>query len=311
MTIFRIISREIDLTDTLNVLWRRKGLTFALLLLTLIGVAGAAVKLPWTYKASDTETLLNSESSSQTIGGGNPYLSYDSALLDVANVLALKLTDNQNTLALQQQGDTASFQAQVLTENEENEEPFIQISVSGSSKAAVAQTLQGTVASLSNLLAQLQAGVAPQDRASLQTITDVSTPVRSTGDKLKPLIGVLGVGLVLTFLIPQAVEGAARRRKGRDLVNTSIDDRPRPRNEGYGTESDRFRQSQASDLESEHWQRPDQQIGDGFRGQRRPPARQGGRGEISPEYGVPSSEDGRYPQPERRWLYGPRKFNLV
>lgn len=250
-----------DFSDSSGVLWRRKGLTFTLLLLTLMGTISAGVILPWTYKASVTETLINSKKSSQAIGDGNPYLSYDAAMVALASVLTFKLMNSQNSLALENQGDTASFQAQVLSEDPEDEEPFIQISVSGSNKAAVAQTLQGTAASLNTLLAQLQAGIPNPERASLQVIAELSTPVRSTGAKLKPLVGFLGVGLVLTFLVPQAVEGSARRRrKSRAVMTTSVDDQTESRSEsrsiGQRTESDRFSQSHARHTRSESVQRP-------------------------------------------------------
>lgn len=296
------------MNDSIAVLRRRKGLTFALLLFTLIGTIGVGVMLPWTYQASVTETLLNSESSSQALGGGNPYLAFDPSMVDMANVLALKLTDSQNILTLKQQGGTASLQAQVMSENPQNEEPFIQISVSGSSKVAVAQTLQGAAASLSTILAQLQSRVPARDRASLQTITEVSTPVRSTSAKLKPLVGFLGIGLVLTFLIPQAVEGsAARRRKHRTVVTAPVDDQPYSVSLGSGTESDRFHQSQVTETRSEgvERQRSNHQIGD-VRGQHMPPTHQGGRNQIPREYGVPSPDDSWYSQNERSWLCGSR-----
>ena len=150
--------------DSFGVLWRRKGLTFALLILTLLGGACASAMLPWKYNASITETLLNSKGSSKLLGGGNPYLSFDASMVDMANFLALKLANDANTPALRQNGYNASFQAQVLSENPETEEPFIQISVEGGNKATVARTLRGVTASLSALLTQVQAGVPAKNR---------------------------------------------------------------------------------------------------------------------------------------------------
>ncbi len=292
-----------DLSNSFGVLWRRKGLTSLLLLLTLAGAAGVAVLLPWTYKASVTETLLNSKQSSDALGGGNPYLAFDSAMVEMANVLTLKLSDSQNTLALQQQGDTASFQAQVLSENAQNEEPFIQISVSGKSKDVVAQTLQGVTASLNNLLTQLQTGVPEKSRASLDVISADPTPVRSTSAKLKPLVGVLGVGLVLTFLVPQAVDGAADRRRKNRAITSSLDDRPMSHDMGSETESDRFLPDHAAATRSEGFQRQwaGQQIEENFPAQHVSPTRQSGRGQIYPEYGAPGSDGNRYSETERRW----------
>lgn len=289
-----------------GILWRRKGLTLSLLLLTLLGAACAGVILPWKYSASITETLLNSESSSETLGGGNPYLSFDAAMVDMANLLAVKLTSNANTLILQQNGYTASFQAQVLSENPENEEPFIQITVDGSSKETVSQTLQGVTASLSALLQQVQAGVPTKGRLSLQTIAEVSTPVRSLSAKVKPLVGFLAVGLILTFLIPQAVEGSFVRR--RNIPSALAGDRPSARDLGQGTESDRSHSSYAAQTRGESYQQwPDQQVADVFRGQHGSPMHQGGGAQSRSEYGVPGSNEGRYSETERRWLWSRRR----
>jgi hypothetical protein len=258
------LEREMDRSSSFSVLWHRKGLTSVLLILTLLGAAGAGVKLPWTYNASITEDLLNSKQSSAALGGGNPYLSFDSAMVDMANLLALKVANDANTLALQQEGYTASFQAQVLSENPETEEPFIQISVKGRSKEAVVRTLQGVSASLSALLTQVQAGVPAKSRLSVQTIAEISTPMPSLSAKIKPIAGLLAVGLVLTFLIPQAVEGSVtRRRKIRAKAEQEV----------TGTADDRQ-------------QVPDQQVEGDFLGQRVSPMSQGGGVHSPSEYGV-------------------------
>jgi hypothetical protein len=300
-----LIGGKMNSSDPFGVLWRRKGLTLALLILTLLCAGCAGIILPWTYKASITETLLDSKKSSAALGGGNPYLSFSSPMVDMANLLALKLTNSANTLALQQDGYTASFQAQILSENAQNQEPFIQISVTGSNQEVVGQTLQGVAASLSTLLAQLQAGVQAQSRLSLQTIAEVSTPVRSSSAKIRPAAAFLGVGLVLTFLIPQAIEGStARRRKTRAGVTASVGDRPSSRDLGPGAEPDRFRSSYAAETRSETIQEqwPDQQVEDNFRGQHVSPRRQGESMKSRSDFGVPGPDGGRYSETEHRWL---------
>jgi len=291
-----------DSNGSLGVLWRRKGLTFTLLILTLLGAACAFVILPWKYNASITETLLNSEQSSKTLGGGNPYLSFDSAMVDMANLLAVQLTNNANVLALQQNGYTASFQAQVLSENPETEEPFIQISVSGRKEESVAQTLQGAAGSLGSLLIRVQTGVPAKSRLSLQTIAEVS-PVRSMSAKIKPIVGFLAVGLVLTFLIPQAVEGSAvRRRKIRTGDAVTVNDRPKPFDPGG--EPERIRSKHAAETRSEAFEQqwPDQQVADVFGGQKVLPTRPGGGAPSGHEYGAPGLDDGHYSETERQWL---------
>jgi hypothetical protein len=292
-----------DSGGSFGILWRRKGLTLALLMLTLLGAAGAGIKLPLKYNASITATLLNSKKSSETLGDGNPYLSFDSAMVDMANLLALKLTSDANTLALQQNGYTASFQAQVLSENDENEEPFIQVSVEGDGKETVGRTLQGVAASLRAQLGQVQAGVPAKERLSLQTLAEVSTPVPSWSAKIKPVVGFLAIGLLLTFLLPQAVEGSvARRRKIRDAASVAADDRPRSVDHGGGAESDRFHPSHAAETRDETFQQqwPDRQVGDDLRGRHVSPMCQGEAAQSVSEYDVSGPNGGRHSETERR-----------
>jgi hypothetical protein len=292
-----------DFGGSFGILWRRKGFTLALLMLTLLGAAYAGIRLPLKYNASITVTLLNSKESSNTLGDGNPYLSFDPAMVDMANLLALKLTSDSNSLALQQSGYAASFQAQVLSENPENEEPFIQVSVEGDSKEAVALTLQGVAASLSAQLGLVQAGVPAKERLSLQTIAEVSTPVPSWSTKIKPVLGFLAVGLVLTFLLPQAVEGSvARRRRIRVGATVAADDQPRSVDHGGRAQPDRFRPSHAAGARSEtvQQQRPDRQVDDTLRGPHVPPMRHGKAAQSITEYGASDPDGDHYSETERR-----------
>lgn len=201
-----------DLRETFQVFRRQWILTSALLLLTLIITAVSALTLHSSYQASATVALLNSATSSQTIGGGNPYLSFDDSLVETANVLVIEASSQQTAAQLRRQGYTASFQATVLAENPETEEPFVQISVSGSSADSVERTVRGVTAELDSLLGQLQAKVSSANRATLQVMAEDNQPSPSASSKIKPLVGFLGLGLVLTFIVPQAVEGVGRRR---------------------------------------------------------------------------------------------------
>lgn len=213
-----------DFREAIHVMRQHWIVTCAILLLTLVGTMGAALELPWSYKASATVILLDSSASSNASSDGNPYLSFDTSLVQIANILTIELGAPQAAQALQAENDTASYQMQVLSQNQDNEEPFIQVSVSGSNTSTVKNTLSGVTAELSTLLNDLQTKVAPPDRAVLQEISADTQPTRSSSAKVKPVAGVLGVGLVLAFLIPQAIEGVAKRRR-RDTTN-----RQRPRN---------------------------------------------------------------------------------
>lgn len=288
-----------------SVLWQRKGLTFALLVLTLLGVGAVAYILPWTYKASITETLLDSKQSSEVLGGGNPYLSFNSPMVEMANLLTLELTNTANAAVLQKEGDTASFQAQVLSENPESEEPFIQIAISGKNEEAVSQTLQGVAASLNTLLTQNQSGVPTKSRLTLQTIAEVSVPVRSGSAKIKPAMAFLAVGLVLTFLIPQLIEGSAGRRRRRQTeVTAPVSDERSSRDFSRAAQPDLRRSRYSAEPGNGDFQHqwPDRKVEDDFMGKRVSPTRPGGSDKTRGEYGAPGLDSGRNSESERRWL---------
>jgi hypothetical protein len=223
-------AEEMNLRESLRVFLRHWILTSVLLLLTLIICAFSALRLPASYKASVTVALLNSATSSEANGGGaNPYLSFTTSLVETANVLAIQLGSQQAAAALQSQGYTASLEATVLSENAENEEPFIQVSISGRSAAAVEGTVHGVTAEISTLLAKLQTHLPARDRASVQTIAADDQPTRDISSKVKPVVGFLGVGLVLTFILPQAVDGIATRRRARKTAKRAAPKDPAAR----------------------------------------------------------------------------------
>lgn len=296
-----------DFRGALAVLWRRRVLTATLLLLTLGASAGVGVMLPWSYSASITEVLLNSTITSKALGGGNPYLAFDAPLVQTANVLAIKIGAPANLAALQAKGDTASVQAQVLSENAQTEEPFIQVTVTGKSKQAVLQTLQDVSANMNSILEKLQSGVPVGARTSLQTLAADSSPARQTSGKLKPLIAVFAVGLLLTFLVPQAVEGSAARRRER---GRRTDPQPVP-DDSYGApfedDSTAFRSDQANGY-------PDQATGyrgedqaNGYRGE---DYAAGYRGEGYQEFRTNRQADGitrQYGSPERPGSRGAKR----
>lgn len=283
-----------DLRKSFRALWRHRIATFAILFLALASTLGAAIKLPWSYKASTTVILLDSSKSSAADASGNPYLSFNTSLVQTANVLAIELGSPQVTEALQAQNYTAAYQAQVLSENPENEEPFIQISVGGSNANTVENTLHGAVTELTTLLASLQTQVSPDARAALQVISIDTQPSRSTGAKIKPLVGFLGLGLVLTFIIPQVIEGIAIRRRSRDRKDAVEWPERLPRDMQPTPDSKWNTQVPVSSYGAYPSQRPRQEAHDEFG------TRQMDRSPARPEYGVPRSDSDRPTGMDRR-----------
>jgi hypothetical protein len=200
-----------EVMETFQVLRRHRLLTSALLLLTVAGTAGAAVKLPWTYQAVAQTVLLNSNTASKA-SGDNPYLAFDPSLTQTANVLCLELMDPRTAHALASEGYSAGYQVVV---NSLTGGPVIQITVTGSNAGTVEHTLSGVTDAVSTKLLDLQSGIAPQNQITSTVLSVQPTATHSLSKKAKPLVAVLGVGLVLTFAIPQLINGVVLRRRRR------------------------------------------------------------------------------------------------
>lgn len=200
-----------DLMESFRTLRRHWVLTLVLLLLTLAGTVAAAVKLPWTYESTATVVLLNSKTAS-TSTGGNPYLAFDTALTQAAEVVSLDVTDPRTALALQARGYPDGY---LIAISSVTGGPILQITVIGKNPATVEHTLYGVINEVKTKLFQLQTGLTSQNLIKAQVLSVTPQPSRSTSKKAKPLVVVLALGLVLTFAIPQIVDGMRTRRQVR------------------------------------------------------------------------------------------------
>lgn len=103
---------QMDLMGSFRVLRRRWILASALLLLTLLGTAAAAIKLPWSYQAMGTVVLLNSKHASASTDN-NPMLAFDSSLASTAEVLSLAVMAPHTIRELQAHGYPNDYQVAV------------------------------------------------------------------------------------------------------------------------------------------------------------------------------------------------------
>jgi hypothetical protein len=211
-----------DLMQSFRTLRKRAKLTVTLLLLTLVLTIGAAVKLPWAYQSVGNTVLLDSKAEQAAFG--NPYLSFDDALELTANILCLQLTGSTTALALQAQGYTGSYTATVPSATGA---PMIQITVTASSPAEAQNTMQAVMSQISTQLLALQGNVAPKNRIITQVISMTPKATKLTSKKAKPVVVLLGLGLVLTFAIPQLVERSAIRRRAK-RGDDDVSDHPDP-----------------------------------------------------------------------------------
>jgi len=200
-----------DFMESLRALRRRWILTSVLLLLTLAASAAAVVKLPWTYQSQAMTVLLASKNAAKS-AGNNPYLAFDQSLTLTADVVRREVMDPRTALALHAQGYPALYQVAAASDTSG---PVLLITVTGGNKTVVEHTLYGVTAEVDAKLATLQAGIAPHDqiRSLLVSLTPQAT--LSAGKKARPLVVVFGLGLALTFAIPQVVDAQVTRRRTR------------------------------------------------------------------------------------------------
>jgi capsular polysaccharide biosynthesis protein len=203
-----------DLMGSFRVLRRRWILTSALIILTLVGTAGAAVKLPWSYEATGTIVLLNSKSASAGTDS-NPLLAFDPSLTSAAEVLSLAVMAPRTALTLKAAGYPDVYQVAISSSTGG---PILQITATGRDKSNVERTLHGVMDEVSTQLLSLQSGVASRNMITALSLSAASQPSRSISKKAKPVIAVLGLGLVLTFVIPQLLDGLANRGQARNEI---------------------------------------------------------------------------------------------
>ena len=195
-----------DLLATLRKWWI---LTTALFVLTLVATAAALVMLPWTYQAGSSVVFLASQSVAKPYGG-NPYLAFNSALNQTADVIRYEVTDQRTAQALAASGYPDSY---TVVDATDTAGPILVVTVTGSNKAAVEHTLSGVTQQIATSLNQQQAGISSFNQIHGQVLTFTPQASRLTSKKSRPLSVVFGIGIVLTIAIPLMVDAATLRRK--------------------------------------------------------------------------------------------------
>jgi hypothetical protein len=210
--------------ELLSILRRRWILAGVLFLLTLVGTAFAFTKVPWTYQSTSSVVFLAPKDTAKSFGG-NPYLAFNSALNQTADVVRYETNDARTVNLLAAQGDTQSY---LVTDAVDTAGPVLMATVTGKDKADVERTLRGVTIRISTELAGLQTYLSPNNKIRDLVITFTPTPTRLTSKKAKPLLVVLGLGIVLTIGIPVVVDA---QRAGRRKDNSA------PAEDYYGRSS--------------------------------------------------------------------------
>jgi len=200
-----------DLVAAMRTLRRRWILTTLLLLLTLAATALIWVKKPGPYQAESMVALIPSHQSS-IVNGNNPYLSFGGSENIAGDIVLRQMMAPQTVAALADRGYGESYE---IVDDPATSGPILDITVTGSNQSAVESTLQGVTTATQAKLTALQAYLKPADRITSMVASQDPSAHLLVSKKARLVVLVLGLGLILTYAIPQIVDAEINRRRDR------------------------------------------------------------------------------------------------
>jgi hypothetical protein len=199
-----------DLVASGRTLRRRWILTSFLFLLTLAAALAAWVKLPGPYQAESMTVLYPSQQASKP-NGDNPLMSFGGSLNVAGDIVLREVSSPSYAAQLAAHGYTSSF---TIVDDPNTTGPILDVTVTGKNQSQVEQTLNGVTAAVKNQLAAIQQGYKPANRITSQVVSTQPTPQLLVSKKARTVVIVLGLGLVLTFAIPQVIDAEIAKRRG-------------------------------------------------------------------------------------------------
>jgi hypothetical protein len=199
-----------DLVASGRTLRRRWILTSFLFLLTLAAALAAWVKLPGPYQAESMTVLYPSQQASK-LNGDNPLMSFGGSLNVAGDIVLREVSAPSYAAQLAAHGYTSSF---TIADDPNSTGPILDVTVTGKNQGQVEQTLNGVTAAVKNQLAAIQQNYKPANRITSQVVSTQPTPQLLVSKKARTIVIVLGLGLVLTFAIPQVVDAEIAKRRG-------------------------------------------------------------------------------------------------
>ena len=232
-----------DLVASGRTLRRRWILTSFLFLLTLAAALAAWVKIPGPYQAESMTVLYPSQQSSKP-NGDNPLMSFGGSLNVAGDIVLREVSSPSYVAQLAAHGYTNSF---TIADDPNTTGPILDVTVTGKNQAQVEQTLNGVTAAVKNQLAAIQQGYKPANRITSQVVSTQPTPQLLISKKARTIVIVLGLGLVLTFAIPQVVDAEIAKRRGArgQRVNQSFE----PERKYAGSRTEQATESKTADRE--------------------------------------------------------------
>lgn len=216
-----------EVGELIRLLRRRWKALVPMLVLTVVAVVGAWTMMHSQYQSQVQLAMMNAPKVTSEPGNdGNPFLAFDATLGIDADFLARNITSGSSQQQLAKLGMTDSYTAEIATNALG---PFMQVSVTGSSRQQVTQAMNVLIKFTEQRWTQLQrASSAPSDSLiGMSAIAPPSVPAPVQKRKIEAVAGVAIGGLVLSVLLPVLVDSAARRRVARRrAVTTGRDVRP-------------------------------------------------------------------------------------
>jgi hypothetical protein len=213
-----------DLRQAVRI-WRARWiLTSVLLILGVVGAAGAAAKIPRYYQSASSVVLLASHAASVQ-NGGNPFLSFGPSLTLTADAVSRELMAPATVKQLAARGFTASYTVAVPAYTTSTTGSILLVTVGGPNATGVQRTLRAVTAQIGTQLAQLQQGVPAPNQVRPDTLSFAPQATLSISQTARPLVVVGVLLLVICLGAPIVVDGLVTRRRLRDrpaLPDSSI-----------------------------------------------------------------------------------------
>jgi hypothetical protein len=186
-----------------------------LLILALVGAAGAGAETPRYYQSTSSVVLLASPAAS-TPNGGNPFLSFSPSLTLTADAVSRELMSPGTVAQLAARGFTAPYTVVLPSYTTSTTGSVLLVTVTGSDAGGVQRTLDAVTARIGTQLAQLQQGVPAHGQVHADTLSFTPQAALSISQTARPLVVVGVLLLVLSLGTPIVVDGLVTRRRLRD-----------------------------------------------------------------------------------------------
>ena len=194
-------------------IWRARWiLTSVLIILTMVGAAEAAARMPRDYQSASSVVLLASRAAAKQ-NGGNPFLSFGPSLTLTADAVSRELMAPETVRQLAAQGFTASYTVALPSYTTSTTGSVLLVTVTGRNAAGVQRTLQAVTAQIGAKLFHLQKGVPARSRIRADTLSFTPQATLSISQTARPLVAVGALLLVTCLGIPIVVDGLVTRRR--------------------------------------------------------------------------------------------------